>query len=63
MKTFSFLDFESQDLLRYLSGNVVRVEAEDHAHANHILIDESLCDDCVNWTNTGTKAWCWDDME
>jgi len=63
MKTFSFLDCESQDLLRDISGHIVRIKADDHAHAQYILIDEGLCDTCVNWTNTGTKAWCWEDME
>ena len=63
MKTFSFLDCESQDLLKYHNGNVVRIKAEDHAHAMYQLIDEGLVDDCENWTNTGIKTWCWEDME
>ena len=62
-KTFSFLDCESKDLLKYENGHTVRIQAEDHADANYQLIELGLCDDCVNWTNTGTKAWCWEDME
>lgn len=62
MKTFSFLDRESQDLLKS-NGRTLRIKAEDHAHANHLFIEEDISGKCDNWTNTGTNAWCWEDME
>ncbi|WP_010603976.1 hypothetical protein [Pseudoalteromonas maricaloris] len=61
MKTFSFLDCESQDLIR-VNGQIVRIKADDHHHAFDLFID-TIADNSENWTNTGTKAWCWEDME
>ena len=63
LKTFSFLDFGSKDLLKKKHGQIVKIKAEDHHHAFDIFIDQGVCDECINWTNTGTKAWCWEEME
>jgi hypothetical protein len=62
-KTFSFIDAQLQDFVRSDSDNkVVRIQAEDHGHANHIMFESDMCDR-TNWTNTGVKTWCWEDME
>ena len=62
LKTFSFLDFESKDLVKK-NGEVVKVKAEDHAHAQDLFFDDGICDECENWTNSGTAVWCWEDMK
>ena len=62
MKTFSFIDAELQDFVRSDKDNqVVKIQAEDHGHANHLMFEGDLCEQ-TNWTNTGVKTWCWEDM-
>jgi hypothetical protein len=62
LKTFSFLDSGSQDLLK-INDKVVKIEAEDHCHAQVLFIESGEVDKCDNWTNEGTVTWCWEDME
>jgi hypothetical protein len=69
MKKFSFIDCENEDFVRYEtdsfqcgSGEIVYVQAEDHGHAQSIMFEDGLCER-TDWTNTGVKTWCWEDME
>lgn len=66
MKTFSFIDSGNQDFVRYETHEskygIVKIEAEDHGHAQELMFETDLCED-TNWTNTGVKTWCWEDME
>ena len=67
MKTFSFMDFTNQDFVKWdlghiNSGKTVKINAEDHEHAQYKFIEQSLCED-TDWTNTGVRSWCWEDME
>lgn len=62
LKTFSFLDFESQDLMK-INGEVVKVKAESHGHAKVLFFEDGICDQCENWTNSGAATWCWEDMK
>lgn len=63
MKTFSFIDKDLKDFVRRDHDNeVLIIEADDHGHAQHLMFETSLCEQ-TNWTNTGVKTWCWEDME
>lgn len=62
LKTFSFLDYESQDLLK-INGEVVRIKAESHHHAKILFFEDGICDMAENWTNTGSATWCWEEMK
>ena len=62
MKTFSFIDYGNKDFVKYEGGITVRVSAEDHGHAQSIMFEDGLCEN-TDWTNTGVKTWCWEDME
>ena len=67
MKTFSFIDCGAEEMVSWLDGNAnedetVKIEAVNHGDANQKFFESGLCNE-TDWTNTGVKVWCWEDME
>lgn len=66
--TYSFIDAENQDFVRFDDnhhpqyGKIVKIKANSHGEANSKMFESDLCD-LTDWTNTGVKTWCWEDME
>ena len=62
MKTFSFIDKKLQDFIRYIDTNeIVKIKASNTASAADEMFAVAR-NGSTNWTNTGTRTWCWEDM-
>jgi hypothetical protein len=63
VKTYSFIDKELQDFIRYSDSNeVIKIQADNSSNAGYMMF-MSVRSTETTWTNTGTSTWCWDDME
>ena len=64
---YSFIDFKLKDFVRYDDfdkdnfENVVIIDANSNEEAEDWLLKHA--DSETDWTNSGTRFWCWDDEE
>lgn len=62
MPNYSFIDSENRDFVRYLvDREIVTIDAPNVESAEDWLLTNG--DAKTDWTNTGTRFWCWDDDE
>lgn len=59
MATFSFIDFGLKDFTRTDDGEVLIKEFTTYQDADNFVADGGLND--YDWTNRGTRKWCWED--
>lgn len=57
-KTYSFIDFELEDFLRYEGEDVIKIESPSFEEVEDWLLKNG---EKYGWTNTGVKYWCWED--
>lgn len=57
MPRYSFIDFGNEDFVRDEADQTVTIEAEDAAAAEDWLLSNHQQTD---WSNNGTRIWCWD---
>lgn len=60
-KKFSFIDFGQKDFVRNSNGEALIKKFKNHDDADHFIMDGGLNE--YDWSNKGTRIWCWDDEE
>lgn len=59
--TFSFIDFGNRDFVRDENGEALKKDFKNWDDADNFIMEGGL--DEYDWTNTGTRKFCWDDEE
>ena len=59
---FSFIDFGLKDFCRSGDGTPIRLEFDSYDEASEFIADGKL-EELADWTNEGTKIFCWGDEE
>ena len=63
MKTYSFIDYENQDFVKYNNGKIVKIKSSSRESVMEDFCSDGRIYGKTDWTNSGTVIWCWEDME